>query len=180
MNINRQFQNKHIAESDEKLVILQQIEKDICYLYFQLSSYSFIMGDLCYKEIYNLPYWNFINIIESQSDEKQSFIREGCLIMILAMAWEVIDGAGSYIMDKIEDVFHCLELFEPSNERESKLFNIVISALKYAKSNEGNLDLLNEQSTWVHNEHIRNHFRNIAIDFDSNPYFSNEANLGKK
>lgn len=80
--------------------MVQHIEKDICFLYHQLSSYSYIMGDLDYNEHYRLPYWDFINIKSPMNDYEKAFIQEGCLVLILTMAWEQIEGAGCYINDK--------------------------------------------------------------------------------
>ena len=49
IEINRQFQDRHVAGSDiDRWVELQQVERDICLLYHQLSDYSYIMGDLYY------------------------------------------------------------------------------------------------------------------------------------
>lgn len=165
--INEQFQNKHSPEPDNKWVKFQLIERDICYLFHQLSSYSYIMADLYYDEIYNLPYWEYINIDinDIQDKEQCSFIREGCLILIFAMVIEAIEGAGSYVMDNLENIKNNLNNFKPSNKKEKKLYKIVSSAFEYIETNEEDLNLLDEQSVWIHKEYIRKYFEEKVNDF---------------
>ena len=176
MEINQQFQNLHMENPNSKWVLKQLIERDICYLYHQLSSYSYIMGDLYFGEVYNLPYWDFINIdcLELQiSDEDANFIREGCLVMLLTMAWEQIDGAGSYINDKIKKIIDCLNIFEPNNEKQIELQKIVLQAVNHAKHPcEELYKQVSEKSDWVHKEFVREYYRQIVYDFDNNPYFN--------
>ena len=175
MYINGRFQSKHIISSDNVWDLIQRIEKDICFLYHQLSSYSYIMGDLCFNEYYNLAYWEYINVEFPLNKDELGFIKEGCLILILTMAWEQIDGAGYYINDKIEKIMNALEIFEPLNEKQSKLHDIVTLAVTYAKNpNTEKYNEINNKSDWVHQEFVRRYFRNIVKDFDFNPYFKKE------
>ncbi len=101
MKINRQFQALHSPDPDKTdWHAVQIIERDICLLYHQLADYSFIMGDLYYGDIYSLPYWEYLSASHLEP-ERQAFIRNGCLVMLYAMASEVLDGSGSYLtMDR--------------------------------------------------------------------------------
>jgi hypothetical protein len=75
IEINRQFQDRHVAGSDiDRWVELQQVERDICLLYHQLSDYSYIMGDLYYGSVYALRYWDFLDV-EGIKPARQTFIR---------------------------------------------------------------------------------------------------------
>ncbi|KLU02753.1 hypothetical protein RISK_005049 [Rhodopirellula islandica] len=52
---------------------VQRVERDICLLYHQLADYSYIMGDLCYGDVFSLPYWEYLQIEELESDQAVSF-----------------------------------------------------------------------------------------------------------
>src|SRR5712691_1560834 len=77
-------------------VLKQQVERDICLLYHQLADYSYIMGDLYYGPVFGLPYWEYLDFPDLDGADRE-FLRDGCLVMILAMAWDQIDGSGVYI-----------------------------------------------------------------------------------
>lgn len=174
MDINWNLKNKHIHNPHDVWDVLQQIEKDICFLYHQLSLYSHIMGDLNYTGHYNLPYWNFINSKFPINDDELCFIKEGCLIIILSMAWEQIDDAGSYINDKANIIMNNLDVFEPLNEKQSELHDIVILTVNYAMNPKQGLyeDVL-KKSKWVHREFVMGYFRKRVNEFELNPYYRN-------
>ena len=175
MSMNNRFQNKHIEDFDNIWVLIQHIERDISYLYHQLSNYSYIMGDLSFNELCCLPYWDFINYNFPLPDDELSFIKEGCLILILTMAWEKIDNTGCYIKDKIDRILNQLEIFEPLNEKQSILHDIVTLTIAFAKKpNKEQYDDIKEKSNWVHREFIRGYFRNKVDAFNNNPYYKNE------
>ncbi len=172
MNTNPQFQNRHAENPDNNWILIQQIERDICYLYHQLSSYSNIMGDLYFDDIYDLPYWEFVNVSERElrkSEEDTNFFREGCLMLILTMAWERIAGAGTYINNKIDIILHYLKQFEPANKSQIKLLETCVSVVKYAQKADGNLEMITEKSNWAHKEFVRGYYRRIVHRFDINP-----------
>jgi hypothetical protein len=175
MNINRQFQSLHTGEYSNKWVLKQIIERDICYLYHQLSSYSYIMGDLYFGEVYNLPYWEYLDVESLDlhiDDNERDFIIESCLVMILTMAWEQIDGAGCYINNKVDKILQCLKSFIPKNEKQIELQRIALNAVDLAANSSNELDeQVYKESIWVHKEFIRNYFRHIVYDFDNNSYF---------
>jgi len=174
MSINSRFQNNHIKNPDARDLI-QPIERDISFLYHQLSNYSYIMGDLPFNEYYSLPYLDFVNYKFPLPDAELSFIKEGCLILILTMAWEQIDNAGCYINDKINKIINQLEIFEPLNEKQNMLHDIVTLTVTFAKKpNKEQYGDIKEKSNWVHREFIRGYFINKANEFNTNPYYKNE------
>ena len=88
MKINRQFQDIHSPlPTETDWCRIQIVERDICLLYHQLASYSWIMEDLYYGSVYALPYWRYLNISALET-KRQAFIRNGCLVMLYAMASE--------------------------------------------------------------------------------------------
>lgn len=160
----------------------QQVERDICLLYHQLSEYSFIMGDLEYGSVFSMPYWDYLEI-GNLSEYDTAFIRNGCLVMILAMAWDVIDGSGSYLVkeDRLSSCVNAidnLELTAATSQEEPllRLLQIVRTALGRAKT-EADLqdEKLFNDCYWVHDRYIKGYFREKTQDFAENPYFKGKA-----
>jgi hypothetical protein len=173
MDINLKFQKKHDQNPNNEWELIRHLERDICFFYHQLSSYSFIIGDLDFAEYYNLPYWNYINRDFRLTENELCFIKNGCLVLILAMALEQIDDAGCYIDDKIDIILDNLKQFEPQDEKQNELHDIVTLALNSIKHQNRELyDLLKNKSIWVHEEFVRGYFRELVNEFDSNPYFN--------
>ena len=175
IKINHQFQDLHIPGSDlSRWVELQEIERDICLLYHQLSDYSYIMGDLYYGKVYALRYWDFLEV-EGIEPDRQSFIREGCLIMILAMSWDMIEGSGAFLKPHLAEVSAAMEDCSPEDERARKLLVLVKLAVELASDDRSETEKtaeLVDLSNWAHREFVRGYFRTIARDFETNPYFS--------
>jgi len=171
IKINRQFQDPHMPGSNtDRWIELQQVERDICLLYHQLSDYSYIMGDLYYGTVYALRYWEFLDV-EGIEPDRQSFIRQGCLMMILAMAWDSIDGSGAYLQPHLTEISAAVEDCSPGDVRTRKLRSGVKLALEIVSESRGETTELIDLSNWAHREFVRGYFRGITREFDTNPYF---------
>ena len=96
MKINRQFQALHAHGGWVDWVLKQHLERDICLLYHQMANYSYIMGDLYYGSVFGLAYWEYIDFPGLDAAD-HDFVRDGCLVMILAMAGIRLTGSGAYI-----------------------------------------------------------------------------------
>lgn len=142
--------------------ILQSVERDICFLYHELAEYPGINGNLYYSGTYALSYWEFLNIRQSDvRDEQRRFIRDGCLMMLLAMAYDVIDGSGSYIKDKYTLWRSALTQVEVKNERTEKLLRTVNLALDVAEQGLEEDEILSELSLWANYEYVQGYFRSM-------------------
>ena len=176
--INHQYQDLHIPGSDvSRWVELQEVERDICLLYHQISDYSYIMSDLYYGDVYALRYWDFLDVGGIEPD-RQSFIREGCLIMILAMAWDMIDGSGAFLKPHLAEVSAAIEDCSPGDERARKLLTVVKLGLELASEGRSETSETAEfvdLSDWAHKEFVRGYFRKTAREFETNPYFSEDG-----
>jgi hypothetical protein len=99
-----------------------KVERDICYLYHELSEYSGIMGDLAFGCLYTLPHWEFLHLnVRQMPEEQRCFIREGCLVMLLAMAWDVLDGSGSYLIKHFSPCQQAVAAIEAHNASLTKM-----------------------------------------------------------
>ena len=180
MKINRQFQDKHMpGASGTDWCAVQAIERDICLLFHQLANYSYIMGDLYYGDVFSLEYWHFLQL-PGVEPERQQFIRTGCLVMLYAMASEVLDGSGSYLtMDRkryseAKAAVRALPSFDPDTDR---LVAAVSGAFKLIDENRCDNDVSPEMqdvvaaSTWIHKRFVRQYFIGRAADFENNAYY---------
>lgn len=171
MKINQQYQSLHTpGQSEVDWVLVQQIERDICLLYHQLAEYSYIMGDLYYGNVYTFPYWEYLDL--SRLDESQrSFVRDGCLVMILAMCWDQIDGSGAYIENHLAACAASVSTVNVQDEDTRKLVGTVSLALRLVKEGSAESQELIDLSSWVHETYVKGYFRRTAREFDANPYF---------
>lgn len=180
MKVNRQFQDLHThGDSGTDWCAVQTVERDICLLFHQLADYSYIMGDLYYGNVFALDYWQFLQL-PNLEPERQQFIRNGCLVMLYAMASEVLDGSGSYLtMDRkrystAKAAVHSLPSFDSDTDR---LIASVSGAFKLIDENRFDNEQTPEMqdvvgaSTWIHERFVRRYFISRASDFENNPYF---------
>ena len=82
--------------STEDWAEVQEIERDIIYLYHEVAPYNHIMSDLYWGSVFKLPYWEYVDPSGLDYDQMR-FIGDGCLVMLLTMAWQRIETAGWYI-----------------------------------------------------------------------------------
>jgi hypothetical protein len=170
MKINRQFQDLHRDGGATDWVLKQEVERDICLLYHQLADYAYIMGDLYYGSVFGLPYWEYLDF-PGLDEADRNFLRDGCLVMILAMAWDQIDGSGAYLGPHIPACRAAIERLICEDEDGEKLARTVRLALDVAEQGGTETPELLELSSWAHHRYVRGYFRQIAQDFDTNPYF---------
>lgn len=142
-----------------------KVERDICFLYHELSEYPGIMGDLAYASIYNLPYWEFLDLRDlNMADEFRCFIRDGCLVMILAMSWDIMDGSGTQLKDKLDSCRNAVDALEAEDERTAKLIRVVRLALDMAEQGRPANEEIEALSVWVNYEYVHGYFRRMAIE----------------
>jgi|WetSurMetagenome_2_1015567.scaffolds.fasta_scaffold13903_3 hypothetical protein len=171
MKIKRQYQDLHHGGgSAADWVLVQEIDRDICLLYHQLAAYAFIMGDLYYGNVYALPYWQYLDM-ENLEDAQRKFIRDGCLVMILAMCWDVIDGSGTYLTQYTHECLAAVGQVAPDDESTARLVQTVMMALTAAARPRREPEELRELSNWVHETYVRGYFWSQSEEFNVNPYF---------
>jgi hypothetical protein len=171
-------------------VLKEQVERDICLLYHQLADYSYIMGDLSYGSVFGLPYWEYLDFPGLDTGDRE-FLRDGCLVMILAMACEKIDLMGWYINPHIAACREAVARVACEDEDTTKLVRAVRLALDMAEQvpptvaeprkfgpQTPEMWELSELSDWVHRRYVRGYFRSVAQEFESHPYFRESHTRG--
>jgi hypothetical protein len=151
-----------MSDDDIDWVLIQKVERDICLLYHQLAEYACVMGDLYWGSVYDLPYWEFVGVGDLGELGYSDFIRDGCLIMIPAMAWQKIDGAGGFVTDKIALCRAAVEAIDPTEEQTKRLVETVRLALDEAQRDQSEPQECYELSRWVYRHYVRAYFERMA------------------
>jgi hypothetical protein len=118
------------------------------------------MGDLSYGDVFSLPYWDFLNPKGlAQHEDRATFVQQGCLVMLLAMAWEQLDGSGAYLEKLRDSILGRLATCKPLGQHGERLLahvkDMVAAALQGTAENE----TLRRESDWVHKTIVCGYFR---------------------
>ena len=147
-------------------VELQQVERDICLLYHQLSDYDYLMSDLDFGRVFSRRYWDYLDIeLEEIPSDQRSFIQQGCLVMILAMATDLIEDSGNHLESYLAEVSAAVDACIPLDERTGKLRTVVELALTKVVADQGEMDDLLALSSWAHREFVGGYFTERARSF---------------
>ena len=133
------------------------VEQDICYLYHELSEYGSIMEDLDYAGTYSRPYWNYLNLPLAQ--DANHFVRDGCLILILCMARDLIEGQANQLAASIETCRSQIDTIAPDSERTLKVIDIVRKAVVCAESECKPNSVMDEEVQWAYDTVVAQYFR---------------------
>jgi hypothetical protein len=115
---------------------LNQLKKDILWIFDENGAElhnAFVPADS-----FILPYWEYVSLNSDQffQDEEERFYREGTLVIILCMIAEYVDiPGGSQLVfgdTKIKDILTFINKFEPVNEKQTSLKEIVLLGLSIA------------------------------------------------
>jgi len=113
-----------------------QLKKDILWVFDENGAElhnAFVPADS-----FILPYWEYVTLNGDQffRDEEKHFYREGTLVIILCMIAEYVDiQGGSQLVfgdNKITVILTCINQFEPTDEKQASLKEIVLLGLSIA------------------------------------------------
>ncbi len=135
---------------------VRELVRDIAYLYHKLAEYKDVMGDLDYK-LLSLPYWEYVRPIGLKGDAFR-FVQQGCLMMILAMAWDLIDGSGAYLAQHLSECIDAVKFLASEDATTQDLIGVVQRALVAAQS-AGSGNEFPTGSTWAYEHIVRPYFR---------------------
>ena len=169
VEIARSLREGYIVKVEPDWELIQAVERDICLFYHQLSEYNYIMGDLYWGSVYHLPYWEYLEL-RAEELSRERFIRDGCLVLIFAMAYETIDGAGDYLTGKLDKCMAAIDRLDAEDEMTKSLIQAVSDALTFvagaADLNDAErstrIHALWQSSLWVHREYVREYFVSMA------------------
>jgi hypothetical protein len=158
----------HLDADARKLT--RQVERDICFLYHRQAEYSYVMGDLPFDGLSTLRYWEHVaspDVGDAVERIDRSFLRDGCLVMILAMAQKDLEDGEACIGPHVVECRAALARLavEVGDECTAKLVRTVRMALDLAERGDGNLRELRELTAWVHEHYVRGYFRRMVKSF---------------
>jgi hypothetical protein len=119
-------------------VELNQLKKDILWMFDENGNElpnAFVPDDS-----FTLPYWEYVTLEGGKyfSAKENQFYREGALIVVLCMILEYIDiqGGNQLIFgdNTIQDILKYITSFQPIDEKQKGLKELVISGLTIAAS----------------------------------------------
>jgi len=139
------------------------VERDICHLYHRLAEFAGIDGDQPYTLLYNMPYWEFFDLhVYNFPRHESDFVRDGCLVMLLAMCWDVLDGSGDFLLSQASACVDAVLKIVPCTESEEKLVHTVLLALEAVRNDLPVNDELRCLSVWVNQEYVLGYFKAMA------------------
>lgn len=147
--------------AEKNWVEIQCVERDICYLFHQLSEYSYVMGDLYWDSIYSLPYWDYLEP-EVVDPKRARFIQVGCLVMVLARAFGLLDRGGRHKEPWVEESRRRIAAMKAADDDSAKLASITLRALELASAGSSSDEELEAQSRWVHTTFVCGYFERMA------------------
>ena len=145
--------------------ISQLLKKDIAYFFLQVRDYGYIMGDLYWGSVYSLPYWRYLDKSFLDSTDA-TFIQNGCLMLVLAICFEKLDGAGNYIDDKLNAIKQAVVACQPDEEDGSELREAVLVALDKIDRGVESDEALFAKSQRVHRRFLEDFLHKIKCGFE--------------
>jgi len=131
------------------------LNKDICYFYHIQSEYKKFMPDLDFTAEFSLPYWSILKNIS----QDENFLKIGCILIILLMALDKIDGSGDSLSKKYPECKDAIESVIPYSENEKKLKDMTYGILESAKNSTSLSIIENEFLVWAYKEFIEGYFK---------------------
>jgi len=136
-------------------------QKDICYLYHVQSCFGTLMADLDFKDEFSLSYWSELKVFARQDEE---FVKIGCMIFILLMALDKIEGSGDSLSSVYKDCYEAVEEVVPFVENETKLKSLVLSVLETSNFRDALSEEDEKSLGWAYTEFVEGYFQNSVLN----------------
>lgn len=133
-----------------------QLTKDICYLYHIQSEYKGLMPDISWSDEFALPYWQHLKAF---SDSDDSFHKNGCMVFLLLLALDKIDGSGDGMKSIHRQCMAAADAVIPHTKTEDVLKELLINVLKKSNSKTSLSKEDEEGISWVYSEVIEAYFK---------------------
>jgi hypothetical protein len=140
-----------------------KVERDICFLYHEVSHNPGILGDLAYGTIYNMRYWDFLDLDEFRMpDYEKTFIRTGCLVMIFAMLLDLIEGSGTYLKEQLPECRQAVARLTVTDANTRDLINALNVTFDAAQEGTGAFQGMDVIISWIKSTFVRGYFKEMS------------------
>jgi len=152
----------------------EELIRDICYFYHEQACWGTgaLYADLSFGRIYKLPYWSYIWFdSDSLSADEIQFVRDGCLMLVLTMCLDTIEGSGTYIVlyELVETCRREINSGVTHDVDSLKLIEGTNLALDIVEGEVGKDNEIGILSTWAKQTIVGRYFKTMSQFFQEVP-----------
>jgi len=103
---------------------LELAKRDVCYFYEEQIQWATISGQLSFGQVFNLPYWDYLDLKGGINQEDKKLIKRGSLLLLLSECLEFFDDLGTYyLIDKkiFSSLKNAIKSFNPIDKTEESI-----------------------------------------------------------
>jgi len=109
---------------------LEMAKRDVCFFYEeQLQWEASISGQLSFGQIFNLPYWDYLDLRGEISQGDRHFVRRGSLLLLLSECLEFFDDLGTYYLidnEKLMSLKNSVRGFSSTDKTEAEVRDLIL------------------------------------------------------
>ena len=114
------------------------------------------MPDLDYSKEFSLPYWTHL---KDYTDTENQFYKYGCMLFILLLALDKIDGSGDRLSKVYESCVEAVESVIPYSLNEDRLKVFLLAVLTKSENGVALSREEEKEQSWVYSEVVEGYFR---------------------
>ncbi len=142
---------------------VELLQRDIVSSFHEYVDYAGVMGEMDWGLVYSLPYWEYLDL-EGMYEDERVFIRDGCLLLILAMAFNAFDhhggSKGNRISRHAEDCIDAVNHVRSDDADTQALTDAVLYAINRVKSGQGWDKYMMHAAVWAFRRYVATYFEN--------------------
>jgi hypothetical protein len=145
--------------------LVWRVERDVCFMYHLQATEPrpAVDGDWDYSSLFHLPYWEVLSSeLPAMDQEEARFLSEGCLVMIFAMAVDLIDGSGNALSPYLAECRIAVNGCRINHSVNAELVDAVSVALDRAQRGQHADDDFLRISVWVKRSVIEPYFQRMT------------------
>lgn len=160
-----------LSDKADRITTILKLERDICYLYYQIAEWfddsfpaAFPDEIMDFVNIYSLPYWEYLDIeAEGLGLRRRDFIREGCLVILMRLAYASLEPLGYPLRAKLPACRTAINAMDLRRDRVRQLAFSVLKVIDAAERGEKVIsEEMQEDSLQVADDFIWPYFRSRA------------------
>ena len=114
------------------------------------------MPDLDYSKEFSLPYWV---LLKKYTDTESQFYKYGCMLFILLLALDKINGSGGSISKVSASCVEAVQSVIPYSLNENRLKELLLAVLNKSENGKTLSREEEQELSWVYREVVEGYFR---------------------